>query len=87
MDQSSCKRLIQDVTSQAALGYVKGSERAKYIRELINHPVIDLNIFNCLRAKSLPLSSNTLLSHCLYPAHISQIYIFCALMLAMKFKL
>ncbi|VDO11375.1 unnamed protein product [Brugia timori] len=46
-------RLVRDMTKNAVQVFIKGSERAKFIRKLTGKPTIDFDTLNCPRAKNL----------------------------------
>ena len=75
---------LNDVLKDATIVYVKGSERAEYLRKNIigNVKVIDLDKLGCPQARFLP---STLLQVCMYSGHYRTNYR-CALKNAQKYK-
>ena len=88
-EYSSAFSVLREAIKDAHYLYIKGSERASFLRKITSKLVIDLDYYNCPRASCLPLPPTVNINPCYCKTHVlgdSESGV-CSLVQALKFKL
>lgn len=84
--------ILREAVRDADILYIKGSERAAFLRRITSKYVIDLDLLDCPRASCLPMPEVANTVSCNYKSHAINTYGteqngICSLVQALKFKL